>query len=389
MRLTATNHSLELVTSAAGAIAWHVVYNNLAAADATALDGQGNIASATTTTLVAAPAAAEQRDLLGLHVRNNGAAANDVTVQKNVGGTLSALAKVTLAPGDMLQFSPSMGFSVIDAQGRQKQAAAETPPLKGRTAAMLKAAGTAPEAAAIRYWVGKDAGTTGTYTVGTPGLAGRATDGMATADAGCFPLWTPTGALWLRRFTAACGVASAIELIDLLLINSGIAVTTTTAQTLNTVTLPARDNNGAAAGDGVLAGLLVTTATTNAGAITNCTISYTNQAGTAGRTGTMASFPATANVGSLIPFELQAGDTGVQSVQSITLGTSLVTGAVSLILFRPIDFMGLNVANVGFTQPQQGLGNIRLYGGSCLFPVIVPQSTTVHLVACSITVEER
>jgi hypothetical protein len=51
----------------------------------------------------------------------------------------------------------------------------------------------------------------------------------------------------------------------------------------------------------------------------------------------MASFPATAVAGTLVPFQLATGDRGVQSVQSVTLGTSYVAGAISLVLFRIID----------------------------------------------------
>ena len=43
---------------------------------------------------------------------------------------------------------------------------------------------------------------------------------------------------------------------------------------------------------------------------------------------------------------VQAGDLGVQSVQSITLGTSLVTGAVSLILYRLIDAIFIGISAV-------------------------------------------
>jgi hypothetical protein len=389
MRLTATTHSLELITSAAGNIGWHAVFNNLTAADSAALDGQGNILAAATTTIVSAPAAAEQRDVLNLFITNNGSGANDITIQKNAAGTLTPLFRVTLAASEDIQFSANKGFWVTDGQGRQKQASPDSLPITGRSVFMTKVGATAPEAAGVRYWPGKDAGAPGAFTVGSPGLSGRAVDGMNAADAGCFQLWTPSGALWLRRWYFIGSAATNSELIDLMLINSGIAVTTITAQTLNTVALPARDANGATAGLGIIAALLVTAATTNAGAIGNCTISYTNSAGTAGRTGTMASFPATANIGSVVPFELQAGDQGVQSVQSITLGTSLVTGAVSLILYRVIDAIAAANANIASTQPNNALGNIRIWNGAALFPLIYPSNTTAVNATSALMIEER
>lgn len=139
---------------------------------------------------------------------------------------------------------------------------------------------------------------------------------------------------------SALGVTAqqTFELYDRLWQNSGIAVTTLTAQAITPVASPARDINGSTNGEGVQAWLEVYTATTNVGAITNTTISYTNQSGSAGRTGTIPSFPATAVVGTQVRFNLQAGDTGVRSIQSITLGTSYVAGAIGLVLSRSLAF---------------------------------------------------
>ena len=39
MRLTGTTHSIELITSAATSVDWHVAFNNISATDSTALDG--------------------------------------------------------------------------------------------------------------------------------------------------------------------------------------------------------------------------------------------------------------------------------------------------------------------------------------------------------------
>ncbi len=65
-------------------------------------------------------------------------------------------------------------------------------------------------------------------------------------------------------------------LLDYLWINTGLVVTTLTAQAITPVSLPARDMFETTNGDGVIAGILVTTATTNAAVIANTTISYTN-----------------------------------------------------------------------------------------------------------------
>jgi hypothetical protein len=107
-------------------------------------------------------------------------------------------------------------------------------------------------------------------------------------------------------------------------------------------------------------------ATTNAGAISNTTISYTNSAGVAGRTGTiMPDWPATAVLGHLSPFSLQSGDAGVRSIQSITLGTSYVTGTVGLVLHRDIASVDVTAPGFGDFRNFYDLGR-KLYAGSAL-----------------------
>jgi hypothetical protein len=167
----------------------------------------------------------------------------------------------------------------------------------------------------------------------------------------------------------------------------GIVVTTTTAQTITSFgTLQPRDLNGATSGEGVMAALEVQTTTGNAGAISNMSLSYTNSAGTAGRTaGMLYSFPITANAGTIVPFTLAAGDTGIRSIQSITLGTSLVSGTVSLICYRQIATIGTPLANTSYSKDALALGLPRMYDTSCPFMVYVPTGTAVGVVDAQIS----
>jgi hypothetical protein len=184
---------------------------------------------------------------------------------------------------------------------------------------------------------------TGAFVASAAGLAGSARSFTALPfTAGIVPYHPAGGAN--ASYLVGCDRHNSTShnadmLCDRLWDNSGIVVTTITAQTINSVAWPARDRNATINGDGVQIGLEVVTATTNAAAITNMTISYTNSAGVAGRIGTIFpinGFPPTATPGSFSVFDLQAGDFGVRSVQSISLGTSLLTGAVSLVAFRPL-----------------------------------------------------
>lgn len=224
------------------------------------------------------------------------------------------------------------------------------------------------------------------YTSGMPGAAVAPTPGLAgaalTTYAGQIPFVNPSsGNTYLARMTGAVNVVGSLTLYDRLWHNSGIVVTTTTAQTINSVAWPSRcipasgdtpDTNGG----GIYVGMEVSTATTNGAAIANTTMSYTNQAGTAGRTATMASYPATAVAGTFVPFQLQAGDTGIRSIQSLTLGTSRVAGTIHLVAYRPICTIDLGLANVGWGLDLVGCGMPRLYDSSVPFLYWLPSATT-------------
>jgi hypothetical protein len=72
---------------------------------------------------------------------------------------------------------------------------------------------------------------------------------------------------------------------------------------------------------------------------TTITASYTNQAGVAGRTSQPIDIGNTGlnNPGRILPFNLQAGDSGVQQVASVTLAATTGTaGNFGVTLFRPL-----------------------------------------------------
>jgi hypothetical protein len=176
-----------------------------------------------------------------------------------------------------------------------------------------------------------------------------------------------------------------LRILDRLWHNSGIVVTTTTSQTINSVAFPARDNNGATSGEGVMIAIEVSTATTNGSPISNTTMTYTNQSGTGSRTATIPSFPATAVAGTFVPFALQAGDTGVQSIQSITLGTSYGGGAIHLVAYRALQNIPLIIANTGVAiNPLTG-DNTRCFDNTVGFLVWMASSATAANITGSVT----
>ena len=150
----------------------------------------------------------------------------------------------------------------------------------------IKATGTM-EAAGVFASLFYTAGRPGAAVAPTPGLAGAA----LTTYAGQMPWTNPTGGAlsYLARVFAGAGVAGSLFVCDRLWHNSGLVVTTTTAQTVNSVAWPARDRDGSTNGADVMVALEVSAATTNGAAVTNMTMSYTDDGGNAGAAGAAAS----------------------------------------------------------------------------------------------------
>lgn len=207
-------------------------------------------------------------------------------------------------------------------------------------------------------------------------LAGVALNSTSANVNGQIPFTNPvSGNTYLARFQGGATIAGILLLCDRLWHNGGFTITSNTAQTVNSATWPARDANGTTNGDGVLLGLEIS-ASAGAAAPT-ITVSYTNQSGTSSRTATN-SFP-TANspaAGSFFPIGLQAGDTGVRSVQSLTLSASWVSGTMNLVAYRVIAALELTGAFVPNAIDAITSGFPRLYDGSVPFLIFIPSTTT-------------
>lgn len=207
-------------------------------------------------------------------------------------------------------------------------------------------------------------------------LNGVVLSSSSTIPNGAIPHVDPvSGNAYLARLQASATQAGTLLLMDRLWHNGGYTITSTAAQNSTTPTWPARDANGATSGDGVLLALEVSAAA--GAAAPTITVSYTNQAGTAGRTGT--NVLATANspaIGVLYFIGLQAGDTGVRSVQSLTLSVSWVSGTINLVAYRMLA--ALELAGPQFPNAVDALtsGMPRLFNGTVPWMAFVPNTTT-------------
>jgi len=223
------------------------------------------------------------------------------------------------------------------------------------------------------------------YTAGRPGAMAAPAAGvdgaLLTTKAGQIPWSNPVAQnAYLAMIECTASVNGSLLLVDRIWENSGLVVTTTTAQAITSGAFTNRDRNGASLGDGIMVGLEVRTATTNGSAVTNMTLNYTDEANNDTQTGTCASFPATAVAGTFVPFRLAAGDSGVRSIQGITLGTSLGGGAVHLVAYRVLARVGC-LATVTETKNWADVGLPRLYDDTVPSLLWVPSATTAVTIA--------
>lgn len=394
--LTSTSDVLRVVTSAAAnSIDVHASYVDLNGTTVTPGRQNTVITTATTTVVVPAPGAGTSRNIKGLYITNDSAGTNcSVAVEHFDGTTQVELIQFNLLPGENLGYREDGSWVHRDSQG------AEYPPAglgnyTGQSVPFMKT-GTAADTAGYWYGTFKDAGFPGAWTPGTPGVAGRATDGTTAADYGCIPIKNAgVGANFLTEIQMAASITHSNFFYDVLWVNSGLSVTSTsTAQTINSVTLPARDINGTTGGEGCVIGLYFSAASTLAAVNALSTVVYTNSKGVGSRTATLVGIqgsqaPATPVVGTVLWYNLAAGDTGVLSIQSFNIGaTSWLTGTINLFIARDIATIGNPIANVA-AQKTIGSPGIRLYNGTCMHHCVLASSTTATFFAGELVVMEK
>jgi len=393
--LTNTTHNFEVVTSSTSGIDYRIVFfeetssgAGITSSSNTSSDGIGKISTATTTVVLDAPAAASTtRTIQTATFTNIGAAENTLTFKIDISGTeYNETPAYTLKAGESLYYNQTLGWY---------RSGSLTSAVTGVTKHFGKT-GTASDAAAYWYGYWKDNGVLGAWAPGTPGLAGRATDGTTSTDAGCI-YFTDAGAGKVRYLTNVsmnASVAHAFSLWDVVWVNSGLVVTTTTGQTINSVAFPARDDNGSVNGSGYQIGIYAVGALGNAGVVSNSTVTYTNSDGTGSRTATLSAtvpqnFPATPVIGTVVWFDLQAGDIGVQSIQTVTLNTTLTSGTASVFVARKLVDIPVSLANLTFSKDINNGNGVVLYDNACILPFARTSATTATVINGSVTTVER
>lgn len=212
----------------------------------------------------------------------------------------------------------------------------------------------------------------GAVPTSTPGIPTNAT-------AGAIPVTDPGGGRqkWLTQAqlmeTGGTGSFGMAFLYDRLLHQGALSGTVTTAQTVGgTIT-----RNTGGVGNAIFIEIYTAVGTT----ARTITASYTNSAGTSGRTTTATVFGGTVGTAGndanlMIPIPLQAGDVGVRSVESVTISASTGTaGSFGVTIAKPISWLTIRYqTNVDFTTGPSG-GPKEVYAGACLSLVILALST--------------
>lgn len=118
--LTNTTHILELTTGSATNVDVFCSYADHTTSGATLGDEQTLITTATTTTILSAPAASTQRQVKTINIRNTSASTNVVTVKKDISATEYDLFSCTLGASEQLEYLDGRGWQVYTNSGAVK-----------------------------------------------------------------------------------------------------------------------------------------------------------------------------------------------------------------------------------------------------------------------------
>lgn len=107
------------------------------------------------------------------------------------------------------------------------------------------------------------------------------------------------------------------------------------------------------------------------------TITYTNQAGTPGRTATLAA-GAALTLGRMMQVPLQAGDTGVQTITNVTC-TVATAGTFNVLVMRPLWSGRCRTANDGDVHDLTKTGMPVVFADSALFLAVAADGTSTGI----------
>jgi hypothetical protein len=179
---------------------------------------------------------------------------------------------------------------------------------------------------------------------------------------------------------AGAGIAAIV--VDLLNINGGLTMNSAVEQTTNLPTAALTRYTG---GEGVMAAIILQQQVGSAA--TSFTVRYTNQAGTGNRIAPSQQIAGTGwrENASLLPISFEGADTGVRSVEGVTIAAaSGTTQLFGVCLFKPLamfavnDVMGVNKFDAISTGNFLGALN-EYYSDACLSIIYTSIAATMPI----------
>lgn len=240
---------------------------------------------------------------------------------------------------------------------------------------IMKVGGTMAAVASQRaYTPWYATGNPGASTATAIGVNGEAVTPALASTGGRIIRTNPvSGNAHLARLAVNATTTGTLWLIDRVWQNSGLSVTSTAAQAITPAAIPARDNNGTTNGAAIMAAI-EWSAAGGAGTPT-VTLTYTDQDGNTGATGTFAGV-ASPPIGTFEIFTLAAGDTGIRAPTSFIQSATRTSGTMHLVLFRVLAQVEVTSANIGNAIDALTAGLPRIYDNSVLQLVWFPTATT-------------
>jgi hypothetical protein len=228
---------------------------------------------------------------------------------------------------------------------------------------------------------------------GLPGagtLAGTSTaNGVSPTDAtaGCPGIDFSTGTGYLGKVEYTSSVACRLYLYDMVFKAGAYAFTGGTtnlsSQPVISSRCPDYPGSGTVFGNGNQIWIEVSTAFLT-GTSWQVQVTYTNSAGTGSRTSIISASQAAAalTLGKMFQLALQAGDSGVQKIDSVIVtngGTAMTAGAFNVLILRPLWSNRVTVSNGGGIDTMLQTGMPIVYSNSAIITVVQADSTSTGL----------
>lgn len=223
-----------------------------------------------------------------------------------------------------------------------------------------------------------------TSTWGQMAIPGTAASGgtlHTQADVGFPKLSNSTSTRYLAKIDTVSTTIGTTFVYDRVWSCSGFSGTVTTAQAVtNFPTLTRPDANGL--GLEIWIECYTATGATSA----NITVQYTNQDGVAGRNTVSVAHITSMPANRMYQVPLQAGDTGVRSIQSVTLsGTTGTAGNFGVTLMRRETVVPTIVANAAMVMDFASIGMPKIDNGSAINLINLGSTTTTGNIFGSLT----